>query len=158
MIALRLIDNFGRRKLMLIGSFGLIITLALVARFFENFSSGSVTQVNDGTMVAIYLFIYIAFFALSQGAVIWVFISEIFPNKVRASGMALGSFTHWIMAAFIAQVFLRVVSAVGIDNTFWIFTGMMVLQLLFVWKIMPETKGVSLEELGQESKKASVSS
>jgi SP family arabinose:H+ symporter-like MFS transporter len=158
MIALRLIDNFGRRKLMLIGSIGLIITLALVARFFESINSGPVTQPNDGTMVAIYLFIYIAFFALSQGAVIWVFISEIFPNKVRASGMALGSFTHWIMAAFIAQVFLRVVSSVGIDNTFWIFTGMMVLQLLFVWKIMPETKGVSLEELGQESKKASVSS
>ena len=71
MLALRLIDKYGRRKLMLIGSFGLILTLAMVARFFA-------TEAGDGTMVAIYLFIYIAFFALSQGAVIWVFISEIF--------------------------------------------------------------------------------
>ena len=141
---------------MLVGSFGLIITLALVANFFSSLGDGPVTENSGGSLVAIYLFVYIAFFAFSQGAVIWVFISEIFPNKVRASGMALGSFTHWIMAALIAQVFLKVVSAVGIDNTFWIFTGMMVLQLIFVWKIMPETKGVSLEDLGKETKKASV--
>lgn len=149
MLALRMIDRFGRRKLMLIGSFGLILTLALVANFFM---SGS----TDGLLVAVFLFVYIAFFAFSQGAVIWVFISEIFPNKVRASGMALGSFTHWIMAALIAQVFILVVAEIGIDNTFWFFTGMMVLQLLFVWKIMPETKGVSLETLGEQTKAASL--
>ena len=150
MLALSIIDRFGRRKLMLVGSFGLIFTLAMVAHFFY-------TESTNGMLVAIYLFIYIAFFAFSQGAVIWVFISEIFPNKVRASGMALGSFTHWIMAAIIAFTFPYVAETLGGGNTFLIFTIMMVLQLLFVWKVMPETKGVSLEELGQKTKAASVS-
>ena len=148
MLALNIIDRFGRRKLMLVGSFGLIFTLAMVARFFY-------TESGNGLMVALYLFIYIAFFAFSQGAVIWVFISEIFPNKVRAAGMALGSFTHWIMAAIIANIFPYFTATLGGGNTFMIFTVMMVLQLLFVWKVMPETKGVSLEELGQKTKVAS---
>ena len=147
LLALSIIDRFGRRKLMLIGSVGLILTLGLVAQFFYSEST-------DGVMVAIYLFVYIAFFAFSQGAVIWVFISEIFPNKVRAGGMALGSFTHWIMAAIIAFTFPYFAEVLGGGHTFLIFTIMMILQLLFVWKIMPETKGVSLEELGVKTKKA----
>lgn len=155
LLALNIIDRFGRRKLMLVGSFGLIFTLAMVARFFY-MQGGELTQAADGTMVAVYLFIYIAFFAFSQGAVIWVFISEIFPNKVRASGMALGSFTHWIMAAVIANIFPYITTTLGGGNTFMIFTVMMVLQLLFVWLIMPETKGVSLEELGQKTKAVEV--
>jgi len=139
LLALSMIDRMGRRKLMLIGSFGLILTLGLVARafFVQSF----------GIWVPIYLFVYIAFFAFSQGAVIWVFISEIFPNRVRASGQALGSFTHWIMAALIAFIFPIFTEALGGGLTFAIFSGMMVLQLLFVWKMMPETKGKSLEEL-----------
>jgi MFS transporter, SP family, arabinose:H+ symporter len=144
MLAMNIIDRFGRRRLMLVGSFGLIFTLSMVARFFYS-------QSTDGQMVAIYLFIYIAFFAFSQGAVIWVFISEIFPNKVRASGMALGSFTHWIMAAIIANIFPWVAATLGGGTTFMIFAVMMVLQLLFVWRLMPETKGVSLEALGQKT-------
>lgn len=150
LLALNIIDRFGRRKLMWVGSVGLIFTLAMVARFFY-------TSSTDGFMVAIYLFIYIAFFAFSQGAVIWVFISEIFPNKVRAGGMALGSFTHWIMAAIIANIFPYVTATLGAGNTFLIFTLMMVLQLLYVWRLMPETKGITLEELGQKTKAASVS-
>lgn len=139
LIALSVIDRMGRQKLMLIGSFGLILTLGLVARafFVESF----------GIWVPIYLFVYIAFFAFSQGAVIWVFISEIFPNRVRASGQALGSFTHWLMAAVIAFIFPVIAEGLGGGPTFAIFCGMMVLQLLFVWKMMPETKGKSLEEL-----------
>lgn len=139
LLALSVIDRMGRRKLMLIGSFGLILTLGLVARafFVQSF----------GIWVPIYLFVYIAFFAFSQGAVIWVFIAEIFPNRVRASGQALGSFTHWIMAALIAFIFPIFTEALGGGLTFTIFSGMMVLQLLFVWKMMPETKGKSLEEL-----------
>ncbi|MEQ9443699.1 MAG: sugar porter family MFS transporter [Cyclobacteriaceae bacterium] len=139
LLALSMIDRMGRRKLMLIGSFGLILTLGLVARsfFVESF----------GLWVPIYLFVYIAFFAFSQGAVIWVFISEIFPNRVRASGQALGSFTHWLMAALVAFSFPIVAEALGGGLTFTIFCGMMLLQLLFVWKMMPETKGKSLEEL-----------
>ncbi|MEM9833492.1 MAG: sugar porter family MFS transporter [Bacteroidota bacterium] len=139
LLALSVIDKMGRRKLMLIGSFGLILTLGLVSRAFF-------TQ-SFGIWVPIYLFVYIAFFAFSQGAVIWVFISEIFPNRVRASGQALGSFTHWIMAAFIAFVFPIFTEALGGGLTFAIFSVMMILQLLFVWKMMPETKGKSLEEL-----------
>ena len=140
LLALNFIDRFGRRTLMLIGSFGLIATLGLVAKAFylEEF---------NGIAVPIYLFVYIAFFAFSQGAVIWVFISEIFPNQVRASGQALGSFTHWIMAAIIAFSFPYIAETLGGGHTFMIFTFMMVLQLLFVWRIMPETKGTSLEQI-----------
>jgi sugar porter (SP) family MFS transporter len=140
LLALNLIDRFGRRTLMLIGSVGLIVTLGLVAKafYFEEFNNFS---------VPVYLFIYIAFFAFSQGAVIWVFISEIFPNQVRATGQALGSFTHWLMASFIAFTFPYVAETLGGGNTFLIFCGMMVLQLIFVWRVMPETKGTSLEQI-----------
>lgn len=140
MLAINFIDNFGRRKLMLIGSFGLIVTLALVARAFYLEEFG-------GYAVPVYLFIYIAFFAFSQGAVIWVFISEIFPNRVRAYGQSLGSFTHWFMAALIALIFPYIVETLGAGNTFLFFSVMMVLQLLFVWRVMPETKGTSLEQI-----------
>jgi sugar porter (SP) family MFS transporter len=142
LLAINFIDRFGRRKLMFIGSAGLILTLGLVAKafYFQEFDSFS---------VPIYLFVYIAFFAFSQGAVLWVFISEIFPNQVRASGQALGSFTHWIMAALIAFTFPYISQTLGGGNTFLVFSGMMVLQLLFVWRMMPETKGTSLEGVGQ---------
>jgi sugar porter (SP) family MFS transporter len=145
MIGLTLIDKAGRRKLMFIGSLGLILTLGLVAWSFYG-------DKISGMLVAIFLFAYIAFFALSQGAVIWVFISEIFPNKVRAAGQALGSFTHWIMAALISFSFPYFTSLLGAGNTFMFFSAMMVLQLFFVWKIMPETKGTSLEDVGQQPK------
>ncbi|GAB3540134.1 sugar porter family MFS transporter [Pontibacter brevis] len=143
LLALNFIDRFGRRKLMLIGSFGLIITLGLVSFAFFNESF-------EGYAVPIYLFVYIAFFAFSQGAVIWVFISEIFPNQVRAYGQALGSFTHWILAAVIAFIFPYIAETLGGGLTFLIFCVMMVLQLIFVWRMMPETKETSLEEIGKE--------
>lgn len=140
LISMNLIDRYGRRTLMKIGSVGLIITLGLVARAFyvEDFS---------GLTVPLLLFAYIAFFGFSQGAVIWVFISEIFPNEVRASGQALGSFTHWLMAAIITFTFPYLSERFGGGNTFLFFTVMMVLQLLFVLRIMPETKGTSLEQI-----------
>ncbi len=137
LFGLTLIDKFGRKMLMYVGSFGLILSLALVANAF--FSG------NMGMNVPVYLFLYIAFFGFSQGAVIWVFISEIFPNEVRAYGQALGSFMHWIMAAIIAFTFPYIAETFGGGITFTFFALMMVLQLLFVWKIMPETKGTSLE-------------
>ena len=140
LLAINLIDRFGRRTLMFIGSFGVIATLGLVAQAFYSGNLG-------GYAVPVYLFIYIAFFALSQGAVIWVFISEIFPNQVRAAGQSLGSFMHWFLAAVIAFTFPYIAETLGGGNTFMIFCGMMVLQLLFVWKMMPETKGTSLEQI-----------
>jgi len=140
-VGMVLIDRMGRKTLMLIGSVGLIVALAAVSRaFFLAAFQG----------VPIYLFVYIAFFALSQGAVIWVFISEIFPNRVRAYGQSFGSFTHWILAAIVANVFplFANLPQIGPGRIFAFFAGMMVFQLLFVLWMMPETKGKSLEELG----------
>lgn len=141
LIALNFIDRVGRRILMIIGSFGLIASLFLVS---FTFYSGKF----DGFAIPIYMMIFIAFFAFSQGAVIWVFISEIFPNQVRAKGQTLGSSTHWIMAALIAFCFPFFAEKLGGATTFFFFGSMMVLQLIFVWRYMPETKGKSLEQLG----------
>jgi sugar porter (SP) family MFS transporter len=140
LVAMNFIDRIGRRTLMLIGSFGLIGTLALVSWSFY-------AQQFNGWLVPVLLFVYIAFFAFSQGAVIWVFISEIFPNQVRAKGQTLGSTTHWVMAAIITFTFPWLSAKAGGGNTFLFFTVMMCLQLLFVWKLMPETKGKSLEQI-----------
>jgi sugar porter (SP) family MFS transporter len=140
LLAMNFIDRVGRRTLMLIGSFGLICTLGLVAYSFYALSFNS-------WMVPVFLFIYIAFFAFSQGAVIWVFISEIFPNQVRAKGQTLGSTTHWLMAAIIAFSFPYLAEKAGGGNTFLFFCIMMCFQLVFVWKLMPETKGKSLEQI-----------
>lgn len=137
LVGISLIDKFGRKVLMFWGSIGLIGSLVLVA---QAFFSG-----NIGINVSFYLFIFIAFFGFSQGAVIWVFISEIFPNEVRAYGQALGSFTHWILAAIITFTFPYIAETFGGGITFTFFASMMILQLLFVWKVMPETKGTSLE-------------
>ena len=140
LLAMNFIDRIGRRTLMLIGSFGLIATLGMVAWSFygSHFS---------GWTVPLFLFIYIAFFAFSQGAVIWVFISEIFPNPIRAKGQTLGSTTHWVMAAIIAFSFPYLAEKAGGGNTFLFFCIMMCVQLIFVWKMMPETKGKSLEQI-----------
>ena len=141
MIGMLLIDKFGRRTLMFIGSIGLIIALGMVSRAF---------LIEEFTGVPIYLFMFIAFFAMSQGAVIWVFISEVFPNQVRAAGQSLGSFTHWILAAVIANAFPFFVNSFGAAPIFAFFGVMMFLQLIFVWKLMPETKNLSLEELEEK--------
>ncbi|QEK53112.1 sugar porter family MFS transporter [Pedobacter aquae] len=140
LIAIAFIDKIGRRTLMLIGSVGLILSLALVS---STFYSGNFSD----SAIVVYLMFYIAFFAFSQGAVIWVFISEIFPNEVRAKGQTLGSFTHWIMAAIVAFSFPYFAEKLGGGTTFMFFSVMMFLQLIFVWKMMPETKGKSLEQI-----------
>ena len=140
LLAIGFIDKIGRKTLMLIGSVGLIVSLGLVSRTFY-------TNDFSGYAITVYLMVYIAFFAFSQGAVIWVFISEIFPNEVRAKGQTLGSSTHWIMAAIIAFSFPYLSEIAGGGNTFLFFSVMMVLQLIFVWRLMPETKGKSLEKI-----------
>lgn len=140
LIAMAIIDKFGRRKLMLVGSVGVIVTLSWVSAIFFKHDFGHLT-------VVILLLIFIAFFAISQGAVIWVFISEIFPNQVRAQGQSLGSFTHWFMASVIAFTFPILAVRVGGGVTFLFFALMMILQLIFVIWFMPETKGKSLEQI-----------
>ncbi|MCX2839058.1 sugar porter family MFS transporter [Salinimicrobium profundisediminis] len=137
-----LIDKLGRKLLMYIGSIGYIISLSLVAAsFFLNWG---------GLTVPIFLFMFIAAHAIGQGAVIWVFISEIFPNHLRASGQAFGSSTHWLLAAIIPSLIPFLFSTIGPAYVFAFFAFMMVLQLLFVIFMMPETKGKSLEELSEE--------
>ena len=132
------IDRLGRKTLMYIGSVGYIVSLALVAYAFYT---------NGHGMTTYFIFMFIASHAIGQGAVIWVFISEIFPNSVRASGMAWGSLTHWVFAAIIASSFPYFAKTYGGAPIFAFFSFMMVLQLLYVWFMMPETKGVSLEDL-----------
>ncbi|MEX0770407.1 MAG: sugar porter family MFS transporter [Balneolaceae bacterium] len=140
MVGLALIDKFGRRFLMYIGSTGYIISLSAIAYAFF-------TQTFTGIAVPLLIFVFIASHAIGQGAVIWVFISEIFPNSVRSFGNSLGSSTHWIFAALIAGNFVYLESLFGGGPIFAFFAFMMVLQLIFVWKVMPETKEISLEEL-----------
>jgi sugar porter (SP) family MFS transporter len=143
MAGLYLIDRIGRKQLMLIGSIGYIISLAAVAFAFYSGHSG-------GMVVPVLLFIFIASHAIGQGAVIWVFISEIFPNSVRAYGQSLGSATHWIMASIITTIFPIMAVKFGPGPIFLFFALMMVLQLLWVIFKMPETKGVPLEELEEK--------
>lgn len=140
LLGLSLIDRLGRKTLMYVGSFGYIFSLSMVAvAFFQQW---------QGMAVPLFLFMFIASHAIGQGAVIWVFISEIFPNHLRAKGQSFGSSTHWVLAALITAFMPPVLansSNPGIIFAF--FACMMVLQLLFVWRMMPETKGVPLEEL-----------
>jgi sugar porter (SP) family MFS transporter len=139
------IDRVGRKKLMYIGSVGYIISLSLVACAFL-FTWG-------GLAVPIFLFLFIASHAIGQGAVIWVFISEIFPNHLRGSGQAFGSSVHWILAAIIPSMIPFLFSSIGAAPVFAFFAFMMFLQLLFVLFLMPETKGISLEELSNSLSK-----
>jgi sugar porter (SP) family MFS transporter len=145
LLAMSFIDRFGRKTLLIIGSVGMIIFLALTASAFHGNISGN-------KFVLLYLIGFIAFFGFSQGAVIWVFISEIFPNSVRSQGGSLGSFTHWIMAAIISWTFPIIVegSANGGFYSFIFYSAMMLLHLFFVLKFLPETKGKSLESIQKE--------
>jgi sugar porter (SP) family MFS transporter len=137
-IAMSVIDKFGRKRLLLIGAVGTALCLAGVAAVFFT---------NQQHELLIWLLVaYIAFFAFSQGAVIWVYISEVFPNRVRAKGQSLGSFTHWIMNAIISGVF-PTLAAWSKPIPFAFFAGMMVLQFFVVTFTYPETKGLSLEEM-----------
>ena len=144
-VGLYLIDRMGRKKLLLIGSIGYIISLAMVAYAFK-------TDAGPAFLMS-FLLLFIASHAIGQGAVIWVFISEIFPNKTRAIGQSFGASIHWVFAALITlitPVFLDAKDGI-LRNDPWIifafFAGMMVLQLIWVLSKVPETKGVSLEEL-----------
>jgi len=146
MLAMAVIDHFGRRKLMLVGSLGYIVSLTTVAWAFN--------AERGGAIVLGCFLLFIASHAFGQGAVIWVFISEIFPNRVRAKGQALGSFTHWIMNAAISWTFPMLVgpaTAPGASRAgarvFAFYAGMMVLQLIWVIAMMPETKGIPLEKI-----------
>ena len=141
LLGIYLIDRMGRKQLMYIGSVGYIISLSLVASaFFFNW---------EGMSVAIFLFLFIAAHAIGQGTVIWVFISEIFPNHLRGYGQSFGSSVHWILAAVVPSLIPILFTTIGPGVVFSFFAFMMMIQLLFVVFMMPETKGKSLEELSK---------
>jgi sugar porter (SP) family MFS transporter len=141
-IGVALIDKQGRRNLMYYGSFGYIISLSLVACAFF-FQWG-------GLLIPIFLFLFIAAHAIGQGAIIWVYISEIFPNHLRNSGQAFGVSVHWILAAIIPSFVPLLFASIGAGVVFSVFAFFMVLQLVFVHYMMPETRGISLEELSKK--------
>lgn len=142
LLGIYLIDRLGRRQLMYLGSIGYIISLALVAAAF--------ILGWTGIMVPVFLFLFIAAHAIGQGTVIWVYISEVFPNHLRGSGQSFGTSVHWILAWLIPSSIPVLFSWVGPGPVFAFFACMMVLQLLFVHFMMPETKGISLEELSRQ--------
>jgi len=144
MAALSVIDHFGRRRLMLVGSIGYMLSLGTTAWAFYRYGTEFTTT--GSIILLVSVLVFIASHAFGQGVVIWVFISEIFPNRVRARGQALGSFTHWIMAALISWTFPMIAEESG-GHAFAFYAVMMLLQWFWVLLIMPETKGVSLEEI-----------
>lgn len=141
LIGISLIDRYGRKTLMYLGSVGYIVSLALVttAFYFEW----------KGMAVPLFFFLFIASHAVGQGSVIWVFISELFPNKLRAAGTAFGTSVHWMLAALIPSFIPFLFKEIGATTVFFIFCLMMVWQLLWVVFKMPETKGRTLEELSE---------
>lgn len=145
MIGIALIDRFGRKTLMYLGSVGYIISLGLVTTAFY--------YEWKGMAVPLFFFLFIASHAVGQGAVIWVFISELFPNKLRAAGSSFGTSVHWVLAALIPSFIPFLFKVIGTTTVFAIFCLMMVLQLLWVFTKMPETKGRTLEELSESLSK-----
>lgn len=137
-LGMSLIDKVGRKTLLLVGSVGTMLALAGVAFIFFTRQHLS--------MLLVLLVAYIGFFAVSQGAVIWVYISEVFPNRVRSKGQSLGSSSHWIMNALISLIFPQMAKSSG-AYPFLFFSIMMAVQFIVVLRFYPETKGVSLEEL-----------
>ena len=145
MAALTVIDRIGRRALMIVGSIGYLAALGFLAGVMFGFSGHF--NMTSSVLVLIGLLVFIAAHAFGQGSVIWVFISEIFPNRVRGRGQSLGSMTHWSFAALTTYAFPPVVASLGGGIAFTIFFVFMCGQLLWVLKVMPETKGVPLEEM-----------
>jgi len=139
MLGIWLIDRAGRKTLLLMGSIGYIASLAAISWAFNVGASG--------LLVVLFVFVFIASHAIGQGAVIWVFIAEIFPNNVRTKGQSLGCGTHWVLAALITLLMPHLLSLYDGQTIFGFFAGMMILQLLFVSFVLPETKGKSLESL-----------
>lgn len=141
LLGMFLIDRLGRKQLLYIGSVGYIVSLSIVSLCFYNDWSGMIVPIS--------LFAFIASHAVGQGAVIWVFISEIFPNHLRSSGQAFGSSVHWVLAAIIPSLVPILFNSIGAVSVFAIFAFMMLLQLVWIKMYVPETKGKSLEALSE---------
>ena len=150
MAALTVIDKLGRRQLMIVGSIGYLVSLGFLAGMMFAYEAGAVTGSAAVWLVLIGLLGFIASHAFGQGSVIWVFISEIFPNRVRARGQSFGSLTHWTFAFITTYAFPVLTDKLGGGFAFGIFFLCMVGQLFWVLKVMPETKGIPLEEMEEK--------
>lgn len=139
-IAMTVIDKLGRKFLLMMGAVGMSIFLGLFSFAFLNHSF-------EGYGLLIYVMGFIAFFAASQGAVIWVILSEMFPNNIRARGTSIGSFSHWVFNALISFLFPIAASSIGVGPVFLFYTVATLLSFFFFWKYLVETKGKSLEEI-----------
>lgn len=149
MTALTVIDKIGRRSLMIVGSIGYLISLGFLSglMFYYEKALGGAFDSTSSVLVLIGLLVFIAAHAFGQGSVIWVFISEIFPNRIRGRGQSLGSLTHWVFAWLTSTLFPPVIAKLGGGTAFAIFFVFMIGQLIWVLRVMPETKGVPLEEM-----------
>lgn len=145
MAALTVIDRFGRRRLMIVGSIGYLISLGTIAWLFLS-SDGDFTATTS-LLVLVGVIVFIASHAFGQGAVIWVFIAEIFPSRIRGKGQALGSFVHWTFAAITSWTFPGIAGSLGGGTAFLVFFVCMIGQLIWVLRYMPETKQVTLEDM-----------
>ena len=152
MAALTVIDKLGRRQLMIVGSIGYLVSLGFLAAVVYSYENGIIEKTDSKAfwMVLCGLLLFIASHAFGQGSVIWVFISEIFPNRVRGRGQSFGSLTHWTFAFITTYAFPVLISSVGGGFAFGIFFLCMVGQLFWVLKVMPETKGIPLEEMEEK--------
>ncbi|MDG1062935.1 MAG: sugar porter family MFS transporter [Flavobacteriaceae bacterium] len=148
LIGVRLIDKLGRRQLIIIGSIGYILSLIMVGVCFQ-------FALSPSALIA-FICLFVASHAIGQGAVIWVFIAEIFPNRVRSYGQSFGTGTHWVFAAIITMItpyFIDDRAGIFRDELeviYYFFAAMMMVQLLWALVIMPETKGISLEDLEKD--------
>jgi SP family arabinose:H+ symporter-like MFS transporter len=140
LVAIRYVDQLGRKKLLLIGSLGMAICLALVGAAFYQ-------QVTTGYWVLAGILLYISFFAISLGPLTFVVVAEIFPNHIRGRAMGVAIFFLWLSVYIVSQTFPMLLQAIGSAYTFWIYMVMSVLAFLFIWRMVPETKGKSLEEI-----------
>jgi sugar porter (SP) family MFS transporter len=148
-VAVAWVDRFGRKPLLVAGSIGMCGSLIVVGAMFEELGSGSDGGGGStaGIVTLIGLIVFIACFAFSLGPVVWTIINEIFPSHIRGKAVAVATAANWFSAWLVAQFFLSLVSLITEAGTFWLFAAFCVATLVFVWRVVPETKGRSLEEL-----------
>jgi sugar porter (SP) family MFS transporter len=150
LIAVAWVDRFGRRPLLLTGLVGMTVSLAAVGGSFaalENQPEGATSTTVGGIVTVLALVVFIASFAFSMGPIVWTLISEIYPNRVRGRAISVATAVNWLAAFLVAQFFLSVVDAIGESTTFFLFAALCVVSFVFVWRLVPETKGRSLEEI-----------
>jgi len=148
-VAVAWVDRFGRKPLLLVGSVGMFGSLVVVGAMFEALGSGSHTGggTTTGIVTLVGLVVFIASFAFSLGPVVWTIINEIFPSHIRGKAVAVATGANWFSAWLVAQFFLSLVGLISEAGTFWLFAAFCIATLVFVQRVVPETKGRSLEEL-----------